>query len=151
MKPFLKSLVAWFIAVMVVAILAVIFQTQNIIARLGKIGADVDFGERLSMTAYDILHLGSLYAVFIAIALAIAFLTSGLLHRFTKFGRPVVYTVAGAIAILVMLLAMKRQFFDIHIIAGARDSLGISFQMLAGAIGGFVFARLTARRTKGTA
>jgi len=51
--------------------------------------------------------------------------------------------VAGAVAILVMLFAMKAKFFDIHIIAGARDGLGISLQMLAGAIGGFVFAKIS--------
>jgi hypothetical protein len=126
-----------------VVILGVTFQSQNIIARLGDLGADIGFGERLSMTAYDITHLGSLYGIFIAIALAIAFLASGLLYHFTKFGRPVIYAVAGAVAILIMLFTMKQAFFDVHIIAGARDSLGIILQMLAGAVGGVIFTRLT--------
>lgn len=146
MSRILKHIVAWLAAVIAVVLLGVIFQTQNIISRLGALGADVSFGQRLSMTAYDITHLGSLYGVFIALALAIAFLASGLAYRFAKFGRPIIYTVAGGVAILVMLFLMKRAFFDVHIIAGARDGLGISLQMLAGAIGGFVFAKLTATR-----
>jgi len=143
MVNFVKRIAAWLAAVLIVVFLAVALQTQNVIARLGNLGADVGFGERVSMTAYDISHLGSLYGIFIAIALAIAFLASGLLYRFTKFGRYIFYSVAGAVAILIMLFAMKQTFFDIHIIAGARDSLGIALQMLAGALGGWVFAHLT--------
>jgi len=139
----IKRIGAWLVAILTVVCLGVIFQTQNIISRLGKLGADVSFGERLSMTAYDISHLGSLYGIFIAIALAIAFLASGLVHRYAKFGRPLIYSVAGGVAILIMLFAMKRVFFDIHIIAGARDGFGIILQMLAGVIGGWVFAHLT--------
>lgn len=145
MKVFLKRIGAWLAAVITVVVLAVILQTQNVILRLEDIGAEVGLGERVSMTLYDIMHLGSLYGIFIAIALALAFLAGGLLFRFTKFGRSIIYPVAGGIAILVMIFLMKRAFFDVHIIAGARDSLGIALQILAGMIGGFIFAKLTAK------
>jgi len=148
MANILKRIGAWLAAVIAAVILGVAIQTQNVIARLGNIGADVSFGERLSMTSYDISHLGSLYGIFMAIALAIAFLAGGLVYHFAKFGRPLIYSVAGGIAILVMLFAMKRAFFDIHIIAGARDSLGIALQILAGVIGGWVFAHLTRNLVK---
>jgi len=143
MGKIIKRIGAWLAAVIAVVILGVAIQTQNVIARLGNLGADVGFGDRLSMTAYDISHLGSLYGIFIAIALAIAFLAGGVVFRVAKFGRPLIYSVAGGIAILIMLFAMKRAFFDIHIIAGARDGLGITLQVLAGVIGGWVFAHLT--------
>jgi len=139
----LKRIGAWLAAVISVVLLGVIFQTQNIIARLGNLGANVGFGERVSMTIYDITRLGTLYGAFIAIALAIAFLVGGLLYHFTRFGRAVIYPVAGGVAILVMLFAMKQAFFDVHIIAGARDVLGIALQVLSGIIGGWVFAHLT--------
>ena len=98
------------------------------------------------MTIYDIQHLGSLYIIFVSIALAVAFLLGGLVYRFAKFGRPIIYMVAGGTAILVMLFAMKAQFFDVHIIAGARDSFGLGLQMLAGAMGGLFFAWMTGSR-----
>jgi len=148
MDKIIKRIGAWLAAVLAVGILGVIFQTQNVIARLGGLGADVGFEDRLSMMAYDISHLGSLYGIFIAIALALAFLAGGVVFRVAKFGRPLIYSVAGGIAILIMLFAMKRAFFDIHIIAGARDGLGIAFQMLAGIIGGWVFAHLTRNLNK---
>lgn len=143
MTRVLKSIGGWVFAVLTTAIVGVALQTQNVISRLGEIGADVSLGERLSMTGYDIAHLGSLYGIFIAAAFLVAFLAGGLVFHFAKFGRSVVYMVAGAVAILVMLFAMKANFFDIHIIAGARDKFGIMLQMLAGAIGGYVFSRIS--------
>ncbi|WP_026942845.1 hypothetical protein [Hellea balneolensis] len=147
MLKFLKRVGAWLAAVFVTVILAVALQTQNIISRLGNLGADIGFGERLSMTTYDISHLGTLYGIFITLALGFAFLAGGLLYRGVKFGRPLIYSVAGGVAMLVLLFAMKEAFFDVHIIAGARDALGISLQILAGALGGWVFAYLTRNLT----
>ena len=144
-----RLFLAWILATLTTIAIGVFFQTQNVISKLGDIGADVSLGERLSMTGYDIQHLGSLYGIFILAAFLIAFLMGGLVFHFAKFGRPIVYAVAGAVAILVMLFAMKANFFDIHIIAGARDMVGIGLQMLAGAIGGFVFARFSRPKEKG--
>lgn len=143
MRRVLKIMAAWVLAVLATVLVGVVFQTQNVIARLNDIGANVSLTDRLSMTSYDIIHLGSLYGAFIAIAFLIAFLAGGIVFHLAKFGRPFVYVVAGAVAMLIMLLAMKQVFFDTHLIAGARDALGISLQMLAGAIGGFVFARVS--------
>ena len=148
MAKVFKHIGAWLAAVITAVILGVAIQTQNVIARLSKLGADISFSERLSMTAYDISHLGSLYGIFIATALAIAFLAAGFVFRFIKFGRPLIYSIAGGAAIFIMLFSMKRAFFDIHIIAGARDSIGISLQILAGGIGGWVFAHLTRNLNK---
>ena len=100
------------------------------------------------MTFYDLQHLGSLYGIFIAIALAVAFLIGGVVFRFAKIGRPVVYIFAGSVAMLVMLFAMKEAFFDVHLIAGARSGKGIGLQMLAGGVGGWVFAWVSQPKTK---
>jgi len=59
----LKRIGSWLAAVIIAVILGVTLQTQNIIARLGNLGADIGLSERLSMTAYDIVHLGSLYGI----------------------------------------------------------------------------------------
>lgn len=142
-----KRVLGWtgrvLIAVIVTVIMAVAMQTQRVIGGLNNAGASVPFGERLSMTVYDISHLGTLYGVFIFIAFVIAFLAAARLFQAVEAKREIIYVVAGAVAMFVMLMLMKKAFFDVHIIAGARDGLGIALQMLAGAIGGYVFARLT--------
>ena len=148
MSGIFKRIGGWLAAVFTTVILGIGFQTQNVLARLKGIGADVALADRLSMTFYDIQYLGSLYAIFVGIALAFAFLIGGLVFRIAKFGRPIIYCVAGGVALLTMLLGMKEAFFDIHMIAGARDGLGIGLQMLAGAIGGFVFSKITRAKAK---
>jgi hypothetical protein len=127
-------------------IVGVALQTQNVIARLTYIGADVGIGQRLSMTVYDLMYLGSMYIVLVSIGTFVAYLLGLLVYRVAGFGRPIVFAVAGAVAMLAMLLLMKQAFFGIHMIAGARDGLGIGLQMVAGAIGGLIFAQLTARK-----
>ncbi|WP_298915115.1 hypothetical protein [uncultured Algimonas sp.] len=143
MKTFLTFLGGWIAAAVATTALGVLFQTQNVIARLNGIGADIGWSERLSMSAYDLLRLGSLYILFVGIATLVAYLAGLLVYRLASFGRWVVFAVAGAVALFVMLMLMKQAFFGVHLIAGARDVAGIGFQMLAGALGGLVFAGLT--------
>jgi len=54
MNRFFKIIIAWLVAVLVTLFLAVIFQTQNVIARLNALGGEIGFGDRLSMTFYDL-------------------------------------------------------------------------------------------------
>lgn len=148
MKQIFKYVVSWFAAVVTTTVLAVILQTQNVLARLVGVGANVTIGERLSMTAYDVLHLGGLYGAFIALAFMVAFFAGGLVFRFAKFGRRIVYVVAGATAMTVMLYAMQTVFFGVPLIAGARSGFGIGLQMLAGGLGGYIFSHLSQNAKK---
>ena len=145
MAKFLRFLIGWILGAVTTTAVGVALQTQNVIARLNDIDANIGVGQRLSMTLYDLAYLGSLYLVFVAIGTLVAYLAGLLVYRIAGFGRPIVFAVAGAVAILAMLMLMKQAFFGIHLIAGARDGVGIGMQMAAGAIGGLVFAALTAR------
>ncbi len=149
MNGIFKRIGGWLAAALTTVVVGIFLQTQNVLARLEGVGADVGFTERLSMTAYDVIYLGQPYLLFVSIALAVAFLAAGLLFHFAQFGRPLIYAVAGSTAMLVMLFAMKQVFFDIHMIAGARDAVGIGMQMIAGAIGGLIFAWVSRARKEG--
>ena len=136
---------SWLAGAIATTVLAVLLQTQAVIARLNGIGADIGLGERLAMSGYDVFRLGSFYIIFITLGMLVAYLAGLLVYRLAGFGRMIIFAVAGAVAMLVMLLAMKQAFFGIHMIAGARDGFGIGLQMVAGAVGGLVFAMITAR------
>ncbi len=142
-KRVLHRLIAWFLSALFTVLLGVSLQTQMVISGLNDIGANISLGQSLSMTAYDLTYLSQLYGLFIFIALLVAFLAGGLVFYFAKFGRPVIYAVSGGVAILVMLFAMKQAFFDVHLIAGASDSVGITLQVFAGVVGGLIFERLS--------
>ena len=142
MNESFKRVGSWLIAVFITAVLGIFLQTQNVVARLNDIGGDIGFGDRLSMTAYDIFYLGKPYFLFVGIALTFAFAAAGLIYRIAKFARPFIYIIAGAVALFVMLWAMKEVFFKIPAIAGARDGFGIAMQISAGALGGYIYAKL---------
>jgi len=140
MGRFLKGYLApLIVGVFVTTLLAIIFQTQRVLSMMKNVGGDVELSDRLSMTLYDLQHLGSLYGVFIFIALLIALTAAFFIARRKPSLAVWLYMGAGAVAMIVLLYAMKQVFFDIHIIAGARDGFGQILQMLAGAAGGFVF------------
>ncbi len=142
-RKVLNRFKAWILAGLFTVLLAVSLQTQMVISGLNDLGANIGLGDTLSMTAYDLTYLSRPYGLFILIAFLIAFLAGGLLFRFVKFGRPIIYAVAGGTAMFVMLFAMKNVFFGVNPIAGASDVLGITLQVLAGATGGLLFARLS--------
>ena len=148
MKTFIwifKRLGILLISVIATVFVASVISTNRVINSLAKVGGDSSLGDRLSMSFYDFTHFGTLYGIFIFLALSIAFAAAWGVFKVARFGRPIVYAAAGAIAMFTMLWSMEQVFFGIPIVAGARDNFGLILQMLAGGIGGFIFAKLTAR------
>lgn len=148
MRNILLRILAFIVSLLTAVILATFFSTQFILAGLKTAGADVSFGERLSMSLYDIINMGPIYAIFTFLGLGVAFLSAGLVFYFAKTKRMLIYIVAGAACFLVMLYLMKAVFFGVPIIGGARTPLGLAFQALAGGISGYVFVKLTAKLVK---
>lgn len=147
MRKFGKIVLAFILSVILAILLASLFSTQFVIADLQQAGAKVGWSDRLSMTLYDLGHLGRLYGIFIFLGLLIAFLAATLVHYLAKTRRKLIYVVAGMTCFVVMLYLMQAVFFGVPIIAGARSGLGLVFQALAGGFAGYVFARLTGRKT----
>jgi hypothetical protein len=100
--------------------------------------AQLTVTDRLSWMAHDVVGLQPLYGALTAVALLIAFLASGLLARFTGL-RTIVFTVSGAVAIFVMFTIMKSQLGTVGVF-GARGTMGLGAQVIAGLIAGLVFA-----------
>lgn len=142
-RKHIYRLKALLVSVLITIFLGVTLQTQMVIAGLNNLGANIDLRQTLAMSAYDLIYLSRLYGLFICIALMISFLAGDLIYRFIQFGRSMIYTIAGGTAMFVMLFSMKNAFFGVHLIAGASDTFGIMLQVIAGMIGGFVFARLS--------
>ncbi|WP_371396570.1 hypothetical protein [Fretibacter rubidus] len=143
MAVFIKRVFALLIASLVAGVTGSVMSTYRTIIDLREIGAPISDGTAFSTALYDVQHFAPLYTLFITIAFLIAFLVSGGLYKTIKFGRPIIYIVAGATAILVMLYLMKQVFFGVPIVAGARDNTGLLLQILAGGLGGLCFALLS--------
>lgn len=145
MRPisFLKRAGFLFLCAAITALIGSLASTLKVASALQDIGAPIASAEISTMVIYDLQHFAPLYFAFIAIAFTIAFLCAGGVFRIAKIARPLIYTVAGAVAIWVMLFLMQQVFFGVPIVAGARDASGLLLQLLAGGFGGLIFALFT--------
>lgn len=151
LRTITKWIFAWLIALIVTGVLGSVFSSLRVISLLNDIEAQIGFGRGLSMVFYDLIYFGKLYLIFIALGFLVAFgvgstLLLVLKLRYQLTYRAIVFSVAGAVSMGVMLWAMKNVFFGTQLVAGARDGAGFTLQILAGVIGGLVFALLTRLR-----
>ncbi len=128
--------------------LASLFHSQYVVNQLVNVGVVVGFSDRINLTLDDWLGLLPTYGAIIAVALAIAFSVAGLIYRkYNKYAFQL-FVLSGITAFAVVLIAIES-IMNITIIAGARG-WGFYLQLVAGAIGGFIFEYLTkaSRRNK---
>lgn len=142
MQVFLRYAVAFIAAVLSASLLASIFSTQSVVASLQQVGTDVSFSTRISMTLGDLKILETLVAV-ISACFLIGFLVATLCNKLISNNRNAWFILAGACALVTALLLISW-FLQLMPIAGARSFLGLSSQAFAGAVGGYIFSKLTA-------
>lgn len=135
----IRWIAALLAAALVTYVVAVVINAQFV---MNAHGVPISLGDRLNMTAFDVSNMW-LYLVIILVALVIGFLIAALLKRFLPRLSSVAYPVAGGAAIAATLGLMYLQFQTVPI-SGARSALGFASQVLAGAIGGWVFAKILA-------
>ncbi len=143
----LRLILAFLAAVVTTAVLAAAASTQFVLAELARLGIDIGMGDRLSMTVQDIMGMGMMYLPIVAVAFLLAFGIAALVIRYLLPGWLVPgYTLAGFTGILAILLIMLAAFGLVPI-AGARSIPGMLSQGLAGAVGGYLFARMISSRS----
>lgn len=145
LSQLLRLFLAFLASVLVTFVFASAFHTQNVLSGLSALGVEISPSTRLSTTYKDMVGLAGLFTIVIAIALFVGFTIAAILKRILTPLAPIAYPLAGAAALGTMLWLMSMQF-EATPIAGARGFIGFSLQMLAGSIGGYVFALLMHRR-----
>jgi hypothetical protein len=141
MLKFMQNVGGLIAATLVTSILGSIFSTQSVIASLAAINVDVPLATRLSMTVSDLNILIALGPI-TAICFIVGFIIAGLAHGYFGGNRTAWYVIAGASALITTLLIIKSILL-ITAIAGTRTPLGLMSFALAGAVGGWVYAKLT--------
>jgi hypothetical protein len=140
--PFLTRLLPIFLVSWLFTFtLASLFHSQYVVNQLVDVGVMVSLSDRINLTLDDWLGLLPTYGAIIAIALAIAFFAVVLLVKKFKKYSMALFVASGITAFAVVLVAIES-IMNIHIIAGARG-WGFYLQLLAGALGGLLFALLT--------
>ena len=141
MPVIMRNLVSLISAALLTSVLGSIFSTQSVISSLQSINVDVPVATRVSMTVNDFGILTAL-APITATCFIIGFIVAALCYRFLGGNRLAWYTFAVAVALMATLLLIKAVVL-VTPIAGARTMLGLLSFGLAGAVGGFVYAKMT--------
>ena len=121
-------------------VLGVIINSQFV---MNAHGVPISLSERLNMTAFDVSNM-VLYFVVILISLLLGFLIATVVKRFLPSLSGAAFPVAGAAAIGTALGLMYIMFQTVPI-SGARSALGFLSQVIAGGVGGWIFARIVVR------
>jgi hypothetical protein len=107
----------------------------------GTAPAAIPFADRVSWAVHDLGGMILPYAATTSVALLIAFLTAGVVARFTGL-RVMVFGLAGALALFVLFMVLKMLLGSVGIF-GARGAIGLAAQMAVGLTSGVLFAQLT--------
>lgn len=138
---FVKAFFAYLLAVVATTVLGSVAATQFILAELRTMQVAVPFSVRIETTVHDIVGMSPTFAPIVAGALLVAFLVAALLTRFVPLPDRRWYLVGGFVGIIAALLLVKAMLGGTPI-AGARGTLGLVSQGIAGLFGGWVFAKL---------
>jgi hypothetical protein len=107
----------------------------------GTTQVSIQFADRMTWVARDLVGMMRSYGVLCSIALLVAFLVAGAVTRLTGH-RTIVFGAGGALSIFLMFTAL-RTFTGTVFIFGARGTGGLIAQTAIGLLAGVVFARLT--------
>jgi len=138
MPDFARLLLRYIFAVLLCFTLASIAHSQMVLTGLEQQGIVIPPVERLQMTLSDWWGLLPGYGAIIAAGMLIALSVAGWICSKTGAIGGLLYALAGAAAMLSILMAMQP-IMDITLIAGARGSTGLTLQSLAGFLGGWSF------------
>lgn len=141
----LRVLRAFFPSVILTYVIAVFNGTQGVLNNIAAMGVPVSMNDRLGAVLHDLIGMTASYLPLITVALLIAFLVTGQLLRWFGWPRSPLYALAGFVAIIALHLIMDAVLGLVGI-AAARTLLGLLFQALAGALGGWLFAALSKPR-----
>ena len=142
---FIKAIAAYLLAVVATTLLGSILATQFVLAELATMQVEVPLTLRLETTVHDVIGMSPTYAPIVAGALLVAFLVAALLTYFVPLPRRRWYLVGGFVGIIAALLLVKAVLGGTPI-SGAKDSLGLIAQGIAGLFGGWIFAKLCPER-----
>ena len=150
--PLVKRLtIAYLLAVVVAYVAASIFQSLSVLAALQKAGADLSIGNWLQTVFHDLYGFtfsGMVpQSLTIMAGFVIAMPTAALIHKVLRLPRWILYPLAGATAMATILYVVKLNFYGSPLYPGTRGWSGFGLQLLAGALGGALFAALSKRRT----
>ena len=135
-------------AVISTYIVGVIFISQGNIANVVAMGFQVTVANRLDAVLHDLTHMTGIYLPVIAVSMLISLPIAAIIIKYLPNLRPLGYILAGITGLIAIHVIIKL-VFGISGIAPTRTFIGLLAQGLAGGFGGYMFHRLSSKRTNG--
>lgn len=142
----LRLILAFLAAVLSASVLCSLLSTQFVIAGLQSVDIAIPVAVRLQMSVDDLAILQTLIPALSACFL-VGFIVAALCIRWVGGSRTGWYTIAGFSSLIALYLLLNF-ILEIMPISGARSIIGLTAQGLAGGLGGYVFAKLSAPQTE---
>ncbi|WP_347505738.1 hypothetical protein [Pseudomonas anguilliseptica] len=141
----LRTLLYFFLAVLLASVMGTVLQTQFNLANLQALGAPMPLGVRVQTTCLDLLGFSPTFAVLVILGFTFALPAASLLARVWPMGRWLLFILAGAIVVLAAM-ALANALLPMPTLIGANRSLAGTLGLMAcGSLGALLFAVLVRR------
>ena len=139
-----RTVIAFLAAAAVTYLLAAAFSTQVILHQVAELGMPITLSVRLATTLRDMFGMLPVYLPFVAVSLLIALPISTFALKFVPVTRVLGYVIGGAAALCALHMILFA-VLGMHPLPATRLVVGMATQVLAGAVGGYIYATLTGK------
>lgn len=130
-------------SVITTCISASIFQSSFVLIELQNVGAKITTEAWFHTIWHDLY--GLIFGGYIPFGLAVtvgffvALPTAALIRKLSGIPKWILYPLATAVALLTIRFTISSMFLGLILLVGTRDVAGLTFHLLTGALGGFVY------------
>jgi hypothetical protein len=139
----LKKSLYLIISILLATVLVVLQTTLSNLMWLSSVDMPVTIGLTLNTFFGDLIGMnfgGAIPLVgLVAVGMLLAYLVAKILLIWINTKKSYAYGLAGAAAILAIVLLMPLAFYNLDLIAGARTALGKTILILCGFLSGYYF------------
>ena len=139
----LKKSLHLIISILLATVLVVLQTTLSNLMWLSSVDMPVTIGLTLNTFFGDLIGMNSAGAIplvgLVAVGMLLAYLVAKILLIWINTKKSYAYGLAGAAAILAIVLLMPLAFYNLDLIAGARTALGKTILILCGFLSGYYF------------
>ena len=139
----LKKSLYLIISILLATVLVVLQTTLSNLMWLSSVDMPVTIGLTLNTFFGDLIGMNSAGAIplvgLVAVGMLLAYLVAKIMLIWINTKKSYAYGLAGAAAILAIVLLMPLAFYNLDLIAGARTALGKTTLILCGFLSGYYF------------
>tara|TARA_B100001758_G_scaffold221382_1_gene210694 strand:- start:801 stop:1247 length:447 start_codon:yes stop_codon:yes gene_type:complete len=139
----LKKSLYLILSILIATALVVLQTTLSNLMWLSSVDMPVTIGLALKTFVGDLIGMNSSGAIplvgLVAVGMLLAYTVAKILLIWVDTKKSYAYGLAGAAAILAIVLLMPLAFYNLDLIAGARTALGKTILILCGFLSGYYF------------